>query len=134
MRRREFLALLGAVAAWPRVSHAQQPAAPVIGFLGASSADRSKIRLTAFRQGLGDAGFVEGQNVTVEYRCAEDRNERLPALAAELVERKVALIVAGGGAASVLAAKGATTTIPIVVATAADPVALGLTSSLNRPS
>jgi putative ABC transport system substrate-binding protein len=135
MRRREFIFFLlgGATSVWPLAVYGQQPTPPVIGFLGGVTEDKYAIRLDAFRQGLKDTGFVEGQNVTVEYRWAEDHNERLPSLVAELVQHHVAVIVAGGGAASALAAKAATATIPIVFATAVDPVEAGLVSSLNRP-
>jgi putative ABC transport system substrate-binding protein len=134
MRRREFIFLLGGAASvWPLTVYGQHPTPPVIGFLGGVTEDKYAIRLDAFRQGLKDTGFVEGQNVTVEYRWAEGHNERLPSLAAELVQHHVAVIVAGGGTASALAAKAATATIPNVVATAVDPVEAGLVSSLNRP-
>jgi putative ABC transport system substrate-binding protein len=134
MRRREFIFLLvGTASVCPLVAYGQQPTLPVIGFLGGVTADGYAIRLEAFRQGLKDTGFVEGQNVTVEYRWAEGHNERLPSLAAELVQHHVAVIVAGGGTASALAAKAATATIPIVAATGVDPVEAGLVPSLNRP-
>jgi putative tryptophan/tyrosine transport system substrate-binding protein len=133
MRRREFIAGLGSAAAWPVVARAQQTAMPVIGFLSEQSADDEyKIATVPFFQGLKETGYVEGQNIAVEYRYAENQLDRLPALAADLVRRRVAVIVAAGTAAA-LAAKAATTTIPIVVATAGDPVALGLVASLNRP-
>jgi putative tryptophan/tyrosine transport system substrate-binding protein len=112
---------------------AQPPRTPVIGFLGSASPSNYAIRLGAFRQGLGELGFFEGQNVTVEYRWAEGMNTRLPALAAELVQRRVAVLVAGGGTPSALAAKAATTVVPIVFEVATDPVAIGLVASLNRP-
>jgi len=135
MRRRHFIALLsGAGATWPLAARAQQPSLPMIGFLSSASSDEYTIRLLAFRQGLKDLGYVEGQNVTIEYRWADDQNNRLPALAAELVHRQVNVIVAGGGTPSVVAAKAATTSIPIVFATANDPVAIGLVASLDKPS
>jgi putative tryptophan/tyrosine transport system substrate-binding protein len=117
----------------PLPAHAQQRATPLIGFLGAESADLWTNRVVAFRQGLTDAGYVEGRNVEVEYRWAEGYNERLHALAAELVERRVDVLVVLGGTASALAAKAATTTIPIVFRLAVDPVEAGLVNSLNRP-
>jgi putative ABC transport system substrate-binding protein len=128
MRRREFIAGLGSAAVWPLAARAQQPAMPVIGYLGAG--DRNVP--VAFLQSLKEAGFVEGQNVVVEYRWAENQYDRAAALAADLVRRRVAVIVAAGTAAA-LAAKAATTTIPIVFSTGGDPVALGLVASLNRP-
>lgn len=123
----------GAAAGWPLAARAQRTALPVIGFLGSSLPDEYTIRLRAFRQGLKDEGYIEGQNIIVEYRWAEDQNSRLPPLAAELVRRQVKVIVAGGGSPSALAAKAATTTVPIVFATAVDPVAIGLVKSLDRP-
>jgi putative ABC transport system substrate-binding protein len=133
MRRREFIAGLGGAAAWPLMARAQQPAMPVIGFLVPQSADEVyKIITVPFLQGLKDAAYVEGQNVAIEYRYADNQVERLPSLAADLVRRRVAVIVAAG-ALPALAAKAATTTIPVVFATGADPVALGLVASLNRP-
>ena len=118
---------------WPLAARAQQPAMPVIGFLGSESPDAFAGRLRAFRQGLSETGYVEGQNVAIEYRWAEGQYDRLPALAADLVRRQVTVIAAVAGTPPALAAKAATTTIPIVFVTAGDPVALGLVASLNRP-
>ena len=134
MRRRDFIAGLGGAAVWPIAARAQQPATPVIGVMssGLSSGGPEDDLRVAFRQGLNDSGFIEGRNVAVEYRSASGQYDRLPALAAELVRRRVDVLVATGGA-SAPAAKAATTTIPIVFVLGFDPVALGLVASLSRP-
>ena len=134
IQRRDFIATLGGGAAWPLAARAQQTALPVIGWLSSGSRDSDDaLRLPPFRRGLNETGYVEGRNVAIEYRRADDQTERLPALAADLARRQVSLIVAAGRPDAALAAKSATTSIPIVFDNAADPVQLGLVTALNRP-
>ena len=133
LKRREFITLLGGAAAWPAAARAQQAGMPVVGYLDPRSFDSSRDSQNAFRQGLKDSGFIDGENVSIEYRWAEYQSDRLPGLAAELVRRRVAVIVTIGGQGPALAARAASTTIPIVFLIDEDLVKLGLVASLARP-
>ncbi|MGB9654628.1 MAG: ABC transporter substrate-binding protein, partial [Pseudolabrys sp.] len=133
MRRRQFIVMLGVAGVWPLLAQAQQPTAPVIGFMSGRSPDESKHLVAAFHRGLGEVGFVEGKNIAVEYRWALGQYDRLPALAAELVKSRVVVLAAVGGDPSALAAKQATSTIPVVFGLGGDPVKAGIVESLNRP-
>jgi putative ABC transport system substrate-binding protein len=133
MRRREFMAVLGGAVAWPLAAHAQQPAMPVVGYLTAGTPETGANAVTAFRKGLSETGFVEGRNVTIEYRWAQNELARLPDLVADLVRRRVAIIATPGSVPAAVEAKAETTTIPIVFSTAGDPVQLGIVASFSRP-
>src|SRR5262247_2601940 len=133
MRRRDFVVLLGGSAAWPLAARAQQTVTPVVGYLYSVAPEAGAPMLAAFRKGLSEVGFSEGRNVEIEYRWANNESDRLPDLAADLVRRRVAVIVSPGTSTATLAAKASTTTIPIIFRTGGDPIVLGLVTSLNRP-
>jgi putative tryptophan/tyrosine transport system substrate-binding protein len=132
MRRRDLIILVSGAVTWPFTARAQQPAMPVVGYLSATSRDAGKERAAAFRRGLQESGYVEGQNLAIEYHWADEQVDRLPAMAADLVKRHVT-VIATGTTPAVLAAQAATTTIPIVFEMGSDPVRLGLVTNLNRP-
>src|SRR5262245_49261894 len=134
MRRREFISLLGGAAAWPLAARAQQPAMPVVGFLSSRSTVESSHVVAAFREGLAENGYIEGQNLRIEYRWAEGQYDRLPGLASEMVGHKVIAIATAGNTPSAFAAKAATTTIPIVFVIGDDPVKVGVADRLNHPN
>src|SRR6187431_2361654 len=133
MRRREFIGLIGAAAAWPMAARGQKAEMPTVGFLTTLGRNERPNLADAFRRGLSETGYVEGRNVAIEYRYAENQHDQLPALATELADRKVAVIAATGGGNSILAAKASTSTIPIVFLTGGDPVQEGYVASINRP-
>src|SRR5262245_44059600 len=133
VNRRSFITKLGGAAAWPLATRAQQSEPPLVGYIGSSSAEVNVKRVAAFRKGLAETGFVEGNNVTIEFRWAQGREERMPGLVADLIQRRVAVIATPANTAGAIAAKAATSTIPIVFSAGGDPVALGLVASMNRP-